>query len=234
MSHFTVLVVGESPEEQLAPFSENLEMPRYVAYTEQQLIDGQRKSIEDYKNSTYAEYLKDPELYASKCKNNAHLEYLQNDFPKKLNFTEDELYQEAIRYYESNDIGEEGEVYSQSNPNSKWDFFQLGGRWAGLIEVNEGVEFNPPNFSWGWSAEDQLEVLSKRKTDSALKKNIANLKELKTFAVLMDGKWYERGEMGWFGVVHDEKDENKWDDELERLLISIPDETLLSVYDCHI
>jgi hypothetical protein len=40
--------------------------------------------------------------------------------------------------------------------------------------------------------------------------------------------------MGWFGVVHDEKDENKWDDELERLLISIPDETLLSVYDCHI
>jgi len=163
MSHFTVLVVGESPEEQLAPFSENLEMPRYVAYTKQQLIDGQRKSIEDYKNSTYAEYLKDPELYASKCKNNAHLEYLQNDFPKKLNFTEDELYQEAIRYYESNDIGEEGEVYSQSNPNSKWDFFQLGGRWAGLIEVNEGVEFNPPNFSWGWSAEDQLEVLSKRK-----------------------------------------------------------------------
>lgn len=53
-----------------------------------------------------------------------------------------------------------------------------------------------------------------------------------TFAVVMNGKWYERGEMGWWGVVSDEKD--NWADEFNKLFDSIPDDTLLSVYDCHI
>ena len=28
-----------------------------------------------------------------------------------------------------------------------------------------------------------------------------------TFAVVINGKWYERGSMGWWGIVSDEKDE---------------------------
>jgi hypothetical protein len=30
------------------------------------------------------------------------------------------------------------------------------------------------------------------------------------FAVVKDGKWYERGEMGWWGIVHDEKNRDRW------------------------
>ncbi len=55
-----------------------------------------------------------------------------------------------------------------------------------------------------------------------------------TFAVLKDGEWYERGEMGWWGIAHNEKDQSVWDEELKRLISDLPDDTLLSVYDVHI
>lgn len=55
-----------------------------------------------------------------------------------------------------------------------------------------------------------------------------------TFAVLYNGKWYEKGEMGWWGMVSNEKDQNEWNDQFYELLESLPDDTLLSVYDCHI
>ena len=42
MSHFAVMVIGEDQEKQLAPFDENIELPCYVAYTKQQLIDKKR------------------------------------------------------------------------------------------------------------------------------------------------------------------------------------------------
>jgi len=55
-----------------------------------------------------------------------------------------------------------------------------------------------------------------------------------TFAVLKDGKWYEKGEMGWWACVSNEKDPKDWNLEFKKLLDEIPDDTMLSLYDCHI
>jgi hypothetical protein len=55
-----------------------------------------------------------------------------------------------------------------------------------------------------------------------------------TFAVLYNGNWYQRGEMGWWGMVANEKDKNEWENQFYELLESLPEDTLLSVYDCHI
>jgi hypothetical protein len=55
-----------------------------------------------------------------------------------------------------------------------------------------------------------------------------------TFAVIKDGKWYERGEMGWWGAVHDEKDKGQWNKQFASLVKGLPPETVISVYDCHI
>jgi len=57
---------------------------------------------------------------------------------------------------------------------------------------------------------------------------------ISTFAVLKDGEWYEKGEMGWWGCVSDEKAPDSWTDEFNNLLDSLPNDTLLSLYDCHI
>ena len=50
----------------------------------------------------------------------------------------------------------------------------------------------------------------------------------------MDGQWYERGQMGWWGIVKNEKDADTWGKEFNLLIDSLPDDTLLSAYDCHI
>lgn len=210
MSHFTVLVIGEKPEEQLAPFNEHITLPRYVAYTKSQLIEKARKELEDYKNSTYAEFLADKEKY-KRGKNPKHIEYLEKTFPEMLMQSDEELYKQEISYYASEDIGKEGEVYSIRNPKSKWDWYELGGRWNGLITLQNGET-----------------------TDQARKKDIANLDTLITFAVLKNGDWFEQGEMGWFGFVNKEKEEEQWVLEVKKLLSDLPEDTLISIYDCHI
>lgn len=55
-----------------------------------------------------------------------------------------------------------------------------------------------------------------------------------SFAVLFDGEWKERGEMGWWGCVSNEKDTDDWQEEFNKYIASIPDDTLISIYDCHI
>jgi hypothetical protein len=55
-----------------------------------------------------------------------------------------------------------------------------------------------------------------------------------TFAVVKNGVWYERGSMGWWGMVSNEKDSDEWHLQFAALIDGLPDETVLSVVDCHI
>lgn len=55
-----------------------------------------------------------------------------------------------------------------------------------------------------------------------------------TFALVKDGVWFEKGTMGWWDAVSDKKDQDVWNNEFIKLLDSVSDDTLLSVYDCHI
>jgi hypothetical protein len=66
--------------------------------------------------------------------------------------------------------------------------------------------------------------------DSFLERSVG----LQVFAVLKDGQWYEKGKMGWWACVTNEKDSSSWETELNKLLDETPKGTLLSLYDCHI
>ncbi len=54
------------------------------------------------------------------------------------------------------------------------------------------------------------------------------------FAILHDGKWLEKGSMGWWGCVSDEKESSEWEDVYMKALSHIPDDNYLVVIDCHI
>lgn len=54
------------------------------------------------------------------------------------------------------------------------------------------------------------------------------------FAIVKDGKWYGKGEMGWFGMSYDEKNTNDWNAEVQRLYDDLPPDTMLTLVDCHI
>lgn len=141
MSHFTVAVISkkgtpEEVEKLLAPFDENKEVPHYIS--KEEIIAIERNKIEEYKNGTYKEYLANPEEYSEGC-GESHLNYVKNEFPKKLKWTDEELYQEGIRY-EEDTIQPDGSVFSSYNPKSEWDWYQIGGRWKGLLKKKDGLK----------------------------------------------------------------------------------------------
>jgi hypothetical protein len=59
-------------------------------------------------------------------------------------------------------------------------------------------------------------------------------KGINAYAVVHDGVWTQRGDMGWFGMASDEMDEDDWNDQVERLVRSLPKEAWLSIVDCHV
>lgn len=76
------------------------------------------------------------------------------------------------------------------NPNSKWDYWAVGGRWEGAFGDGECQDYPYGNFAL-------VEELISR--------------EIIPFAVVTpDGEWHERGRMGWWGIVTDEKPDAAW------------------------
>lgn len=144
MSHYSVAVITKKKpsekeiEEILAPYNEDLEVPQYVYATKEQIIQSERKKLEDYKKTCpYREYHADPEKYEKEHAGNpAHLEYLRTGYDNKCAQSDEELYQEYIRLYEKEgDIGPGGEILSTSNPDAKWDWYVIGGRYADTLPV---------------------------------------------------------------------------------------------------
>ena len=54
------------------------------------------------------------------------------------------------------------------------------------------------------------------------------------YAVLKDGEWFAKGEMGWFGMSSDDVDPETWNDRVWELLRDLPEDTLITAVDCHI
>jgi len=213
MSHFFTIVLIEKEcenierriEELLEKYNENLEMDRYIEYTKEELIEKNKKETQEYlTNGNYAEYIKDPREYENKYgKNNNHMNYIKNEFPKKLNWTDEEHYQDAIKYYDEDNIGVDGEVYSTYNPNSKWDWWVIGGRWDGIIKNNYQSSDNGFNFN------DQHHTIN----NNIIEVKLINNSEQYPFAIVTpDGDWHEKGNMGWWCMVQNEKEQNDWND----------------------
>lgn len=281
MSHFAVMVIGENPEKQLAPYDENIEVPQYCA---EEVSEEQINRLRDYYSddtSGYASF----EIYA----------------------WEEEKYMR----------GEDGvwRRYSTYNPKSKWDWYQLGGRFSGAFiklkpnatgimgeanwpnDYKNGVDaaykkdidfkairdeaadkarklyrrvvsfFNgniPEIISWGIVLNDKeyeaLSIKGKREfyhnqkgvsewhkskefwhydlesfqctEEEYVKQAVSHA--FVPFALVKDGEWYERGRMGWWAIVTDEMDADVWVEKVSKMIEELPDDTLISIYDCHI
>jgi len=48
----------------------------------------------------------------------------------------------------------DGNLLTEYNPDSKWDWYEIGGRWFGYITLKEGRVGIKTKPSWGWSKED--------------------------------------------------------------------------------
>ncbi|WP_144628926.1 hypothetical protein [Arthrobacter woluwensis] len=140
MSHYSVLVLHTEkpadPEEAtaalLARYAENREVPRYIEATRDQALATARADIEKIRDGQYAEFLADPESYRRGVSNPRHMEYISETFPnERLPLLEDEdaLWKHVCRYDDPEDRDADGNLWSTYNPESKWDWWVIGGRW---------------------------------------------------------------------------------------------------------
>ena len=88
------------------------------------------------------------------------------------------------------------------NPKSKWDWWRIGGRWDGTL-IGERRDGGDGGFNF--SAEHE-----QAKHNSC---KVSEIKEgLIPFAIITpDGEWNERGNMGWWGCVANEKPGEEWE-----------------------
>ncbi|MEU9806260.1 hypothetical protein [Mycobacterium sp. NPDC050853] len=217
----------------LAPFDETLELPRYVEYTKQQLIDKGRREIQEYRDGLYARYLADPIKYLTDCRNPGHARYLAGEsddggFPAKLKWSDEQVYTDGIRWYEPEDIGTDGEVYSTSNPKATWDWWMIGGRWRDAWRLKAGATSGLASES-SWASD----APKSGHTDCARLTDIEPDSIGASYALLgLDGKWVAKGDMGWFGMSRNENDD--WPEAFKAALADIPADSWVVNVDAHI
>lgn len=263
MSHFTVAVItkesgGKAVAKALAPFQEN--------------------NMGDCPK----EFLKFNDLTESLLKEYNEGEEGNVNFYKEKYGTFEEFVEEYHEYEKDEETGKYG---YWENPNRKWDWYSIGGRWAGSLKVKKGTSSTEDltRMSLVFPTPKKFDTDQARKSDidfeSMKEEKIREAEEtwaeyelklksgeqfhpywefgieinedtketetkeqfirkrssgFQTFAFLKDGKWYERGNMGWWGIVTDKKESDDWISEYQSLLDTISDDEYITIVDCHI
>ncbi|MDD7755241.1 MAG: hypothetical protein PUJ51_12170 [Clostridiales bacterium] len=125
MSHFTVAVFtepnGKTVDELLAPYDENIVVEPYIDKTKEEIIQSAKET-------------KDRILTRLKENPNYELDSWEEDYINAK--TDEELYNQGI--WEDEEYDENGNHLTNYNPKSKWDWYQIGGRWRGLLKAKKG------------------------------------------------------------------------------------------------
>ena len=219
MSHFCGLVIltpkyEKDIDDSLEKYNENVEVQEYCA---------DKVSREDKKR--FVKYYTGKKSYTKK--------------------SFDELYAEKGADWNSNQWrkDEKGvwQVYSTYNPNSKWDWWCFGGRWTNCIKTKSGefvdecklgeIDFKPyPKDCYedaeNWRGEPYKRLKEEYKFHYA--------KGDMPFCIIIDGVWYEKGQMGWWAAVSNEKDDDDWEKEIENLLATLQEDSDVYNVDFHI
>lgn len=174
-----------------------------------------------------------------------------------VEYTAEEYTDEEVAKYFGAKLDEDGNLLTTSNPNSKWDWYSIGGRW-GDEESDYGETVGETNWMrpaehleeckkfWKDYVEDNnLEpytdpFLYRREYYKEKYKSLENYLKANTYKIgyallTPDGEWHEPGQMGWFsslGTLEDELDFEM--NAYERYIKDLPPETPVTVVDCHI
>lgn len=139
-----------------------------------------------------------------------------------------------------------GKAMSTRNPQGMWDYWRVGGRYRGLLRLLPGRPGTLGELSYEWTFDGPCAEDWTGRADQALRGDI-DLDALRkactaddgstyrTYAVVAEGAWKGKAEMGWFGMPRTEPmPEEKWVAFWDHLVEGLPPDTLLTVVDCHV
>lgn len=199
MSHFSVLVIGENVEEQLSPYDENSSVNEYFV---KEVSEKDKKEFIEFYNT-----LQTDKDYGIKSQ-----EEIEEN--KKLSFKQ--LYKKYGDSWNGNIWKEKKgvwEEYSTYNPKSKWDWFEVGGRWAGMFKLKKGRKghLQKPHILKICKeldkerVEENKKLTKEKRVDSAYKKDIDFSPDVKEF---------EKNVRFWELYVEGKKPKNKEEREM--------------------
>ena len=191
-----------------------------------------RESIEKYQNTIYAKYLADPDEYAADCFNPAHLQYLREGFPAKLAWTDEQCYVEGIEDHETREDGARLDTY---NPDSKWDWYTIGGRWEEIYRGRQGESVT--SFRAGLA--ETKAMLDAGENCNPHKGDPLSLGgdlpwHFPHNLLTSDGTWHEIGRTGWWGMRSDSMSEGEWVQHALDALAAEQDDSVVYYIDFHI
>jgi hypothetical protein len=160
-----------------------------------------------------------------------------------------------LNYHGTGKDAETGRYGYWENPNAKWDWWKVGGRYSNRLRTKDGRIVNSAkvkDIDWDAMRKDRIAgaenawTEAEGKTDAeryfcyGIEKDetreqyIEDAGEFTTFAVITpDGKWHEEGEMGWFACVSNE-DPNWQKNYYDAFLRDADPEATITIVDCHI
>lgn len=147
-----------------------------------------------------------------------------------------------------------GIYMSTYNPDSHWDWWQIGGRWSGALKEGYEPSEDPRNietcrFCYGEGKREDGETCVqcggkgksvKWPTQWANSEgNIVPVEDMPEsfipYAVVTpDGEWHQKGKMGWWGISTEEKEEEEWEKACKDAFEKHKGTHLAVVVDCHI
>lgn len=294
MSHFSVMVIGDDVEKQLAPFHE-FEC-----------------------TGTDDEYVQNVDV-TDECRENGLDWY---GLEESLVTDESSVDLEGQHKYGYAVVDAEGHLIkavNRTNPNKKWDYWTIGGRYSNMlrlmgsqpteqVSVNVGPVTNDGDLYadqalWGqidadgmraeaaveaaqnWDKAAEAKVKAGLSADATWdswvsvcerhQENIDAARDeyhaqpaksavasafsgfffrgvdefltpceeyiqqardsaLVFYALVKDRQWYAKGEMGWFGISSGDMSQSEWNKKVNELLDELPNDTLITIVDCHI
>jgi hypothetical protein len=206
MTHFTVGIIlphGVNDAEgfianTMEPYFEHADSELYVCYTLEQAA------------ADIASTINRLELIISRNEPHYDLGKCRQQLDELRAKTPQQKYEECLRYHEQ--FNDQGEPVSTYNPDSKWDWYVIGGRWDGWI--------------------NDLDTSRESLTDNMALTEEAIAREKIPHAIITpDGEWHERGQMGWWAMLLTENE--NWEQEARALLASYVGHRVVIV-DAHI
>lgn len=155
-----------------------------------------------------------------------------------------------------------GERGYWQNPNARWDWLTIGGRWSNMIKAPSGfrgpgtkkvpgrfdqallrdVDIRAKAHMWDKAIKDWEKENFGYDNPSWVKEHYGD-KEFwarchtyfYTYAVVIDGQWHKCGDMGWWGCSNESHDElRNWVEHYKERFIDPNLDRWATVVDCHI
>ena len=125
--HFTCLVIGDNPEQQMVEYDSNKVVEPYVVF----------KSRDAHKmKQTYLNYQKG--LLNDADTDDATRNFLQLDIETVEDESDDEFFEEYTSRYEHN---KDGDAVSRENPNGRWRYYNEGGKtFSQVFKLKDGTD----------------------------------------------------------------------------------------------